>query len=183
MQPLKYIQVLKDRKPHGHYYRRGKYRVSLPQPDSPDFMAAYKAADDGFASQTPPPIIPKAHISARTTWHQCLYRAMKRAGERAASKRLPFTLTVDDVRQMFEYQDGKCAVSGVRFKAYAGESRVNPYQPSIDRVEPPLGYVQGNVRLVLHAVNVGLSDMPLPDYVDVCAAVARKHRGNVVSPR
>jgi hypothetical protein len=47
---------------------------------------------------------------------------------------------------------GKCSVTGLEFRK--GTSRgPAPYSPSIDRIKPELGYLQGNCRWVLFAVN------------------------------
>ena len=177
---LPYIQTMWHKGRPRHYYRRGKYRVRLPDAASPEFQSEYQRAEAGFAAYDAKSQASMAEYGAEKVWRACLTKAVSRAQERATAKKVAFAIDAEMMRAMFAAQQGRCAVSGVKFRPYSGGSRVNPYQPSIDRIDPPKGYVPGNVRLVLHAVNVGLSDMPLSDYVAVCAAVARKHRGNVV---
>lgn len=41
------------------------------------------------------------------------------------------------------------------------KGQVNPNAPSVDRIVPSLGYVQGNVRLITYHVNVALAEFGL----------------------
>ena len=47
--------------------------------------------------------------------------------------------------------EGVCERTGLKFVLSKGKR--NPYSPSLDRIVPALGYVKGNVRLVLWAFN------------------------------
>jgi hypothetical protein len=46
--------------------------------------------------------------------------------------------------------------------------------PSPDRIVPELGYVRGNVRWFLWAVNRAKGEMPDDLFVDICTAVAAR---------
>ena len=77
---------------------------------------------------------------------------------------------------MWEAQEGRCAVSGLRFNmARFSEALVkHPYGPSLDKIDAFRGYVRGNVRLVCTAVNFGLGQWG--DEVFRAIAEATVHR-------
>lgn len=52
---------------------------------------------------------------------------------------------------LFEYQNGKCALSGIPLTWAKG--RVMATSITLDRIDHRRGYVKDNVRLVAHAVN------------------------------
>ena len=79
--------------------------------------------------------------------------------KRAKSSGLDHSLTADEFIEIFYAQDGKCAVSGIYFaKGKDVNWRCMPYYPSLDRISSSKGYSKDNVRFVLTAVNIALSD-------------------------
>lgn len=50
-----------------------------------------------------------------------------------------------------------CALTGSYFVPEEGDRR-SPFLPSVDRIDPSLGYVHGNVRIVCLLVNVAMSN-------------------------
>lgn len=71
---------------------------------------------------------------------------LKDAKRRAKAKGLPFDVTVDDLPI-----PDVCPILGV--KLISGVGIVGPHSPSIDRIEPALGYVRGNVAIISHRAN------------------------------
>ena len=64
-----------------------------------------------------------------------------------------FLLTPDDLMQIWERQDGKCAYSGILMTSHRdGVSRVD-LNASLDRRDPTAGYTLDNVHLVCDRVN------------------------------
>lgn len=54
---------------------------------------------------------------------------------------------------------GVCELTGLRFDFNPSEKYfVNPYSPSIDRIDSEKGYTQDNVRMVLSSVNAALGE-------------------------
>lgn len=94
------------------------------------------------------------------------------AKNRAKAKDLPFNITKNYMVKLWKEQDGKCAFSGKELVLEAGEGRVNPDAPSIDRILPELGYVKGNVRLVTYHVNVCLSEFGDKALVELAKTIA-----------
>jgi len=79
------------------------------------------------------------------------------ARRRAKSGDLPMTITHDWV--LGRLKAWRCELTGLEFQMESrGPNRANPFAPSLDRIEPSKGYVEGNVRLVCYAVNMARSD-------------------------
>jgi hypothetical protein len=95
------------------------------------------------------------------------------AKNRAVRKKVPFELTNEDVKKLQAVIDiGVCQISGLSFAT--GVRFRDPRSPSIDRIKPELGYVPGNVRIVLWAVNVGMATWGFDEYFAVARAIVDK---------
>lgn len=67
---------------------------------------------------------------------------------------LKWNITLDDVIDVWDEQEGRCALSGVLMthaKDGQGKKELNA---SLDRILPHEGYVVGNIQLVTHRVNI-----------------------------
>jgi hypothetical protein len=60
-------------------------------------------------------------------------------------------LTWEYLMNLWKSQNGLCAISAIPLKPRKG--RINPYTPSLDRIDNKAGYAKGNVRWVLLGVN------------------------------
>lgn len=78
---------------------------------------------------------------------------------RAKRKGLAFDLSPEYIQALYEQQKGLCAVTGLPMNFdRSGWSERNPYMASLDRIVPDKGYLKGNVRWVLFAVNMAMSN-------------------------
>jgi len=68
-----------------------------------------------------------------------------------------------------------CAVTNVpfNFDRTIGSSFTNPYAPSIDRIDSNIGYIRGNIHVVLSAVNFAKSSMTMDDFVQVWRDISK----------
>ena len=94
---------------------------------------------------------------------------------RASDKGLPFDLSEKWIVNTFNNQEGLCAVSGLRMTFDAVDGR-RPYSASIDRIDSNLGYTVANCRLVCVIVNLALLNWGDETFVNMCKAVAKKHK-------
>lgn len=76
-------------------------------------------------------------------------RLVVHAKVRAKKLGVPFDLKAADV--LFALELGVCEVTGLPFERIPKER--NPFSPSLDRKIPALGYVKGNIQVVLWALN------------------------------
>lgn len=76
---------------------------------------------------------------------------LQNAKQRARHQGLPFDLTLDDI-----LVPEICPILGIPLRT--GEGKASPNSPSLDRVNPCLGYVRGNVIVLSHRANTLKSD-------------------------
>ncbi len=83
-------------------------------------------------------------------------------------------ITVEWVLQLMERQKYKCAATGIQFSTFSRRThRMNPYHPSLDRLDGSKGYDKDNVRLVVLAFNM----MRLDWGDDIFEDIARAYLG------
>jgi hypothetical protein len=68
--------------------------------------------------------------------------------------------TVDDLKDMYKKQDGRCAISGAPMKEKRGNH--DPYNMSPERLDNKKGYVVGNVVLICQFLQIGQTHDYLP---------------------
>jgi hypothetical protein len=78
---------------------------------------------------------------------------------RAKKKGMECSLTEADIDAMLVDSEGMCAVSGLPFliRDRYEDERVNPWQPSIDRIKSDEGYTRENCRVVCYIANLAMS--------------------------
>jgi hypothetical protein len=76
-------------------------------------------------------------------------------------------VTVDDLKEQWENQDGVCKFSGVKLvlSTYTKINKNPIYAASLDRIDSNKGYIKGNIRWVSRAINWMKNDMS-DDMVD-----------------
>lgn len=67
---------------------------------------------------------------------------LRRAKKRARKKGIKFSITAEDLKYIYEKQQGICPYTGWQF------SSKRERRPSLDRIDPSKGYVPGNVQFV-----------------------------------
>ena len=86
-----------------------------------------------------------------------LSQAKKRSKKRGYDD---FSLTLDELCDIWSRQDGKCALSGIIMTHHLDSIGARKdFNASIDRIDPTKGYVRQNVQLVATRVNVLKSDL------------------------
>lgn len=79
---------------------------------------------------------------------------------RAKTQGLTFNLSTEYLIELWELQNGCCALSGRIFELERPEKfeTVKANAPSLDRIQPNKGYVKENVRFVCYQVNTALNE-------------------------
>lgn len=94
----------------------------------------------------------------------------RRAKTRAKKNNIPFNIEVSDVL-IPKY----CPVLGLELKSTLGTGKghygPNDNSPSIDRINPDLGYVKGNVRIISHRANTIKNDATIDELKKVIAYI------------
>ena len=90
------------------------------------------------------------------------------------------TITLKDLKSLWEQQEGRCALSGTHMPLPKNESgwhnlRDDPTKPTVDRIDNNLGYVPGNVRFITHMANLARHNYSDEQVLNFCSAVYRHH--------
>lgn len=75
------------------------------------------------------------------------------------SGKFEWTIEIEDILDLWEVQDGRCALSGVYMTHHADRGERKDMNCSIDRIRSTEGYVKDNVQLVCQRVNVIKNDL------------------------
>lgn len=80
---------------------------------------------------------------------------IRAARARAKRKGLAFDICPGDIAWQIEL--GVCAATGIQFHLATNQGR-HPFTPSIDRIDNNQGYIRGNVRIIVWALNAMRGD-------------------------
>jgi hypothetical protein len=81
-------------------------------------------------------------------------KAKSRVKTGSRAEHIDFTISVDDLVNLWLAQGGKCVVSGVFLTHHKDGSGTKDFNASIDRISNERGYSPENVRLVCYRVNI-----------------------------
>lgn len=97
------------------------------------------------------------------------------ARDRAKRKNLPFNITKEYIKELWDKQNGKCAISGIDMTFEQCNGRI-PTNVSIDQINPNEGYVIGNIQLVCMAVNQFKSDLNMEEVYMFCENIIKNKK-------
>ena len=90
----------------------------------------------------------------------------------AMYRSIQWNLTFDDIANVLELQEYKCALSGIPITATGNFETITA---SIDRIDNSRGYEPGNIQVVHKRVNMARGSLTVEEFVDMCRLVAQ-HR-------
>lgn len=96
---------------------------------------------------------------------------LRDARYRAKRDGLPFDITADDVAMP---SNGKCPILGLDLKTKSGSPGAHANSPSLDRLEPVLGYTRGNVWIVSHRANMLKNNGTLDELIAIGRWAAKR---------
>jgi hypothetical protein len=165
MRKTKLVNPITKYGPEGariYYYFRAPPGMALPEGVStrlPDDAQEAQAAARQLASICVPFGLGRRAGRAKGRLEDMAERVFSAAKRRAKQREQAFAISLENVIELMRAQDYRCALSGIAFRHEdKGDLSRAPFRPSLDRIRSREGYVPGNVRLVLVAVNFALSD-------------------------
>jgi hypothetical protein len=90
----------------------------------------------------------KQYENQRERW--LLYAMWQNARDRARAAKLPFTITIQDILNVWP-ADNMCPVLQVPFKRI--RKKAGPFAPSLDRLKPAKGYTPTNIAVISTKAN------------------------------
>jgi hypothetical protein len=92
----------------------------------------------------------------------------------AIKRGLEFSITIDDLKELFKVQNGRCALSGRNIKIQNKMSHGKFDRPtaSIDRINSKLGYIRSNIQLVHKDFNRMKWDLPQETFIKMCQEIS-----------
>ena len=84
---------------------------------------------------------------------------------------LTFNITLDDVINLYESQNKKCALSGISIAPVINKT-AHQQNLSIDRIDSFQGYEPDNIQLVDKRINMMKGSLSNEEFIELCTAVA-----------
>lgn len=95
------------------------------------------------------------------------YDVLKTSKQMAKKRKIiDYELDIDFLVDLFEKQNGKCAISGLEMTHIAGKGCV-PTNISIDRIDNDLGYTKQNVQLTCRFINQAKMGMTMVEFKSI----------------
>lgn len=106
------------------------------------------------------------NISA-TYFKSCKANALKKDRE--------FTITKEDIWNLFLKQNGKCALSGLDLKIERNYKKMSTMTASLDRINSDGGYTINNVQWIHKHINRMKSDFDSKYFIDMCKLITNNN--------
>lgn len=95
---------------------------------------------------------------------------------RSAKKRnIEFNLTMEYIWNLFLKQNRQCALSGIKIE-FAQLPISRNRTASLDRIDPNIGYIEGNVQWVHKDINITKLDYTQQEYIEICKLVTENQK-------
>jgi len=101
------------------------------------------------------------------------------AKKRAEKKNIEFNLTKEWISQQLEKQKYCCILTNIPLIFNETENYINPYAPSLDRIDSNQGYTKDNVRIVCAAINLSLNEFGEDTFRKICEAYINSITHNI----
>lgn len=104
-----------------------------------------------------------------TLWHRMISNA------RARGILVSPDLTRDNLRELFDRQRGRCALTGlpIHFATDSRQRRTGDITASLDRIDSTKGYEIGNVQWLHRDVNKMKMDLTTERLIELCALIGK----------
>lgn len=116
----------------------------------------------------------RINYSKQDRLNKVLQERWHSAKERAANKGIPFTITQQDLQDLWTQQQGLCNVSKIPMTFEVDKGRVFT-NVSLDQKNPGQGYTKDNIQLVCSAINQLKSNWDMDTVLYICKQVINNY--------
>ena len=94
---------------------------------------------------------------------------------RSKKKNLYIDIDLEFLKELWNKQNGKCALTNFDMDCKITSKKENPYVLSLDRKDPAKGYTKDNVQLVCYSANVMKSTLSISELKKFCKAIINNY--------
>jgi len=107
-------------------------------------------------------------------WYTLFKYHYRTIASRCRSKDIELDITIDDLKNQWELQNGICEFTGVKLilSSYSKISKDPIYTASLDRIDSSKGYVKNNIRWVSRAINWMKNNMTDDQAWELCHLIS-----------
>lgn len=95
----------------------------------------------------------------------------------AEDRDLCFEVSIEHLWDLFEKQEGKCAMTGWPIAFNKEYRKKNSRTASLDRIDSTQGYIEGNLQWVHRDINKLKKNMDNDRFIELCIAVSKQLGG------
>ena len=93
----------------------------------------------------------------------------------ALDRDIVFSVTIQYISDLYDQQQHRCALTGWEIKMNPSFARKKERTASLDRIDPTVGYIPGNLQWLHRAVNYAKRDMTQEEFIKMCKDVSKVH--------
>jgi len=95
--------------------------------------------------------------------------------EGAKSRNLEFTITMEEIWNMYESQNGRCVLTDLPINLPRHKSNGLRHTASLDRINNTIGYVYGNIQWIHKDINRSKSKISQDRFIELCLLVTKNN--------
>ncbi len=130
---------------------------------------------ENLPEKAPTDHLPKGRIADKYSPFREYLKLIRR---RTALRHEEMAVTLEDLRQLWEQQNGRCPLTGWQMELPPttdwSKTPLTPRRASIDRIDSSVGYVPDNIRFVAMMANFCKNSFTDADVIAFCHAVAER---------
>jgi len=87
------------------------------------------------------------------------------------------TLTLEELKSVWESQNGKCVYTGIILEAWNYKKNSNSfYTASLDRIDSNKGYIKGNIQFVSRNINLMKNNISHEETIKLCKIISNYYK-------
>lgn len=94
--------------------------------------------------------------------------------QRAKKRNIYNDIIIEDLYELWNTQNGKCAISGIDLTVESYNGRVNT-NVSIDRIDSTKGYTKSNIQLVCSTINMMKGSLNIDELIFFCENILKQN--------